>query len=92
MKDIIRMNQLAGLITESQAQKMMEMLDEGVGNTIKIVKSKSKYLKGDFSKFIGDEGNIIEYPYSDKTVNVKMITGIMKGSTMLFPTDIIQTK
>jgi hypothetical protein len=92
MKDLIRMKQLAGLITENQANEMMEMLDEGVGNTIKIVKSKSKYLKGDFSKFIGDEGNIIEYPYSDKTVNVKMITGIMKGSTMLFPTDIIQTK
>jgi hypothetical protein len=28
MKDIIRMNQLAGIITESQAKKMMEVLDE----------------------------------------------------------------
>jgi hypothetical protein len=28
MKDIIRMNQLAGIITESQARKMMEVLYE----------------------------------------------------------------
>jgi hypothetical protein len=28
MKDIIRMNQLAGLITEGQARKMMEVLNE----------------------------------------------------------------
>ena len=28
MKDIIRMNQLAGIITEGQAKKMMEILDE----------------------------------------------------------------
>lgn len=28
MKDIIRMNQLAGIITEGQAKKMMEVLDE----------------------------------------------------------------
>ena len=28
MKDIIRMNQLAGIITESQAKKMMEVLNE----------------------------------------------------------------
>ena len=29
MKDLIRMNQLAGLITENQAQKMMAVLNEG---------------------------------------------------------------
>ena len=28
MKDLIRMNQLAGIITEGQARKMMEILDE----------------------------------------------------------------
>jgi type III secretory pathway lipoprotein EscJ len=28
MKDLIRMNQLAGLITESQARKMMAVLNE----------------------------------------------------------------
>jgi len=30
MKDIIRMNQLAGIITEGQARKMMEILNEEV--------------------------------------------------------------
>ena len=30
MKDLIRMNQLAGLITENQAQKMMAVLNEDV--------------------------------------------------------------
>lgn len=29
MKDLIRMNQLAGLITENQAQKMLNILEEG---------------------------------------------------------------
>ena len=29
MKDIIRMNQLAGIITEGQARKMLEVLNEG---------------------------------------------------------------
>ena len=33
MKDIIRMNQLAGLITEGQARKMMEILGEDMGLT-----------------------------------------------------------
>ena len=32
MKDIIRMNQLAGLITESQAHKMMAVLNEAIGD------------------------------------------------------------
>lgn len=35
MKDIIRMNQLAGLITESQAKKMMEILNEALNKDIK---------------------------------------------------------
>jgi len=34
MKDIIRMNQLAGIITEGQAKKMMEILNEDSKFTI----------------------------------------------------------
>ena len=30
MKEIIRMNQLAGIITEGQAKKMMEILNEEI--------------------------------------------------------------
>jgi hypothetical protein len=42
MKDLIRMNQLAGLITENQAQKMMAVLNENytVGQTIKGVEGE----------------------------------------------------
>ena len=32
MKELIRMNQLAGLITESQARKMMAVLKEAIGD------------------------------------------------------------
>jgi hypothetical protein len=47
MKDIIRMNQLAGIITENQAQKMMEVLDENKPlNEEKLkIKSSSSGLK-----------------------------------------------
>ena len=55
MKDLIRMNQLAGIITEDQAKKMMEILDEkettnelfGFGSKIEIPsrENKSKLVK-----------------------------------------------
>ena len=35
MKDLIRMNQLAGIITEGQAKKMMEILNEALNKDIK---------------------------------------------------------
>jgi hypothetical protein len=38
MKEIIRMNQLAGIITEGQARKMLEILGEGTVRTKKLVK------------------------------------------------------
>ena len=81
----------ASQLTNSIKEENQNVLYEGVGDTIKIVKPKSKSVKGDFSNFVGDEGKVIEYPYSSKFVSVLMDTGIMKGSTMLFPTDIIQT-
>jgi hypothetical protein len=49
MKDIIRMNQLAGLITEGQARKMIQVLNEG-----KFTNPKIKYLIKLY-KEIGDE-------------------------------------
>ena len=33
MKDIIRMQQLAGIITENKARKMMKILNENIGST-----------------------------------------------------------
>jgi hypothetical protein len=42
MKDIIRMNQLAGIITEGQARKMMEILTEGeVDEMATLISKKS---------------------------------------------------
>jgi hypothetical protein len=43
MKDLIRMNQLAGVITEGQAKKMMEVLDENPLN--EELNSPSKMLE-----------------------------------------------
>lgn len=45
MKDIIRMNQLAGLITESQAKKMMEILTEDNLEVKSIAKQIYSWLK-----------------------------------------------
>ncbi len=38
MKDIIKMNKLAGLITESQARRMMEILNENEGMKVTFLK------------------------------------------------------
>ena len=56
MKDIIRMNQLAGIITESQARKMMEVLDENEESitSFKSISDMSNYLKkGDYDELDG---------------------------------------
>ena len=45
MKDLIRMNQLAGLITESQARKMMAVLNEDNLEVKSIAKQIYSFLK-----------------------------------------------
>ena len=50
MKDLIRINQLAGLITENQAQKMME-----------ILKKEKKELKEEKSPDIVLDGNGVDW-------------------------------
>jgi hypothetical protein len=60
MKDIIRMNQLAGLITEGQAKKMMEILNEELSDEqiITILKKyedpESGFYKTNFSDYLID--------------------------------------
>jgi hypothetical protein len=44
MKDIIRMNQLAGIITESQARRMMEVLGEEEVNSIENLEKQLESL------------------------------------------------
>ena len=51
MKDLIRMNQLAGLITENQAQKMMAVLNENDTVQDNSFEKEFKYLKISPEKF-----------------------------------------
>ena len=58
MKDIIKMNKLAGLITESQARRMMEILNENEGmgkdELVKKIKNLRDFgLTGDKIEFNG---------------------------------------
>lgn len=52
MKDIIRMNQLAGIITEGQARKMMEILNE-VNQPYKIISKETE--KSPFGDEVTDD-------------------------------------
>ena len=45
MKDIIRMNQLAGIITEGQAKKMMEILNENDVSDIQKFLDDKDFMK-----------------------------------------------
>jgi hypothetical protein len=65
MKDIIRMNQLAGIITEGQARKMMEILNENPQSPMLdyieayIGADEAEFKDPEKSKYYSDgEGNI----------------------------------
>ena len=60
MKDTIRMQQLAGIITESQAKKMIEGLNEGfkVGDKVRINKNITQYNKEAHGFRVGQEAEI----------------------------------
>jgi len=69
MKDIIRMNQLAGLITEGQARKMMQVLNENIGSTDSVrlfdfpqnINDVDSYEEMGFKVEIDDETNETYY-------------------------------
>ena len=69
MKDIIRMNQLAGLITEGQARKMMQILKEENG-TKSLEDFVEEYIT-DINEFMNDDwfidnGNVMfTIPYTE---------------------------
>jgi hypothetical protein len=71
MKDLIRMNQLAGIITEGQANKMMQILNEENDMTIpsSIV---SKYVR-------------MKSLFGDKAGDMELITKIKPIVTTFFP-------
>ena len=52
MKDIIRMNQLAGLITEGQARKMMQILNESRLNEVEVPSNLNPLTKKKFDNLI----------------------------------------
>ena len=60
MKEIIRMNQLAGIITEGQARKIMEILNEDlkVGDKVKINKNITRFDKEAHGFKVGQEAEI----------------------------------
>lgn len=62
MKDLIRMNQLAGLITASQARKMMTVLNENKipGVNVEVLEDIVELSgdSGDYSGFIEDDGTV----------------------------------
>ena len=60
MKEIIRMNQLAGIITEGQARKMIAILNENfkVGDKVKINKNMTRFDKEAHGFEIGQESEI----------------------------------
>jgi len=65
MKDIIRMNQLAGIITEGQAKKMLKVLNEN--------EVSNKYVVEDDGFYMIDPKKAFEYlkQFNSKEVSAK---------------------
>ena len=69
MKDIIRMQQLAGVLTEDKAKKMMTILNENLGTTDSVklfdfpddIKDAGSYKKIGFNVGVDDEVNGIYF-------------------------------
>ena len=62
MKDIIRMNQLAGIITEGQARKMLKVLNENSQSSMldyieTYIGADENEFKNDFDYYSDGEGN-----------------------------------
>jgi hypothetical protein len=80
MKDIIRMNQLAGIITEGQARKMMQVLNEEE-SPLNEAKVKNKYVVKDeelsdengYDVYFIDKKKALDYlkQFNSKEVNAK---------------------
>jgi hypothetical protein len=90
MKDIIRMNQLAGVITEGQARKMMEILNENELQYIPENHPLKKDIENIFDTTL-DSGNFkfdekdnlvgvnINYLSSDTGIDPNRITSLVRG-------------
>jgi hypothetical protein len=90
MKDIIRMNQLANIITEDQARKMMEILNENELQYIPENHPLKKDIENIFDTTL-DSGNFkfdekdnlvgvnIDYLSSDTGIDPNRITSLVRG-------------
>ena len=88
----MKKSKLQQIIKEEIKSVLMEepsIMHEGVGDLVKVTKSKSRYFKEDFSKYIGWEGKIMSY--FGRTASIKITSALMKGYTYSFPVDVIQT-
>ena len=97
MKDIIRMNQLAGVITESQAKKMMEILDEketttelfGLGSKIQVrdKADKTKLVKVGTGDLVAYNPQYDNSGYTNDNEGVYTITQIQGDKIILKKAD-----
>lgn len=83
MKDIIRMNQLAGIITEGQARKMLEVLGKGTvkkNKTLNEAEANNKYVVKDeeesddeYDFYYIDQQKALKYlsKFNSKSVNAE---------------------
>jgi hypothetical protein len=87
MKDIIRMNQLAGIITEGQARKMMEVLDEEESNEV-LTQEDFNVLrtKGFVVNFAAPEHNLflIERRYRAPRADFKYLENLLNKKNIPF--------
>ena len=80
MKDIIRMNKLAGTITESQAKRMMGILNENEGITLNPQQKKAwedamiKRFKG-LTRGGAAEEAVYDIPYAVKDILANILLG-----------------
>ena len=74
MKDIIRMQQLAGIITEDQAKKMMQVLNENFEKTHKYLEiTPEDFKSGDFFLRSPDEdGEFFKHKEKVKILSIDL--------------------
>ena len=97
MKDLIRINQLAGIITEGQAKKMMEILDEketttelfGLGSKIQVrdKADKTKLVKVGTGDLVAYNPQYDNSGYANDNEGVYTITQIQGDKIILKKAD-----
>jgi hypothetical protein len=94
MKDIIRMNQLAGIITEGQAKKMMAILNEEESNDV-LTQEDFDILrtKGFSIYFASPEHNLfwIERKYMSPKADFRYLNNLLNKKNIPFEIEMFST-